>query len=61
VPIPNYTDIDISFSYDYFRTSLDFARMEHTTAYEMISQVIPVGNIMIDGQLSSPQVQEFIK
>jgi hypothetical protein len=60
-PVPNYTDVDLSFSYEVFHSAIDFATMDQSTAYEFIEQMIPVMIEMIDKQLSSPQLQEFIR
>ncbi|XP_033607656.1 UDP-glucuronosyltransferase 2B31 isoform X1 [Cryptotermes secundus] len=60
-PVPNYTDVDLSFSYEYFHSSFDFATMDQATPYELIEQMIPVVTEMVKKQLSSPQLQEFIR
>jgi hypothetical protein len=60
-PVPNYTDVDLSFSYEYFHSSFDFATMDQATAYEFIEQIIPVMAEVIEKQLTSPQLQEFIR
>jgi hypothetical protein len=60
-PVPNYTDVDLSFSYKYFHSALDFTAMGEASPYEAFDLFIPVMNKMVEYQLSSPQLQEFIR
>ncbi|PSN34576.1 hypothetical protein C0J52_18324 [Blattella germanica] len=60
-PIQNYTDIDISFSYGEFHSAFDFTSMEQISVYELASLSIPKMAKLTEDQLSSPQIQEFIR
>jgi hypothetical protein len=60
-PVPNYTDVDLSFSYKFLHSSFDFTTMDRITAYELIEQMVPFTTEMMEKQLSSPQLQEFIR
>ncbi|KAJ9595581.1 hypothetical protein L9F63_013249, partial [Diploptera punctata] len=61
VPVPNYTAVDLSFSYDYFRTAFDFSSMDQHTSFHLIEKVGPIMSKLADDQFNSPQLQEFIK
>jgi hypothetical protein len=60
-PVPNYTDVDLSFSYQHFHSSFDFATLHDITPYQFVEQMIPFTTEMMEKQLSSPQLQEFIR
>jgi hypothetical protein len=60
-PVPNYTDVDLSFSYKYFHSTLDMTAVGDASPYEAFDLFMPVMNKMVEYQLSSPQLQEFIR
>jgi hypothetical protein len=60
-PVPNYKDVDLSFSYKYFRAALDFAKMDLVTPYDFGEDIMNVMIHMVEEQCSSPQLQEFIR
>jgi hypothetical protein len=60
-PVPNYTDVDLSFSYKHFRSAFNFATMEQSSAYSFIEGIIVVMNQIVEKQWSSPQLQEFMR
>ncbi|PSN29738.1 hypothetical protein C0J52_27738 [Blattella germanica] len=60
-PIANYTDVDISFSYKLHRAQHDFEGMVSQSPYEFIFSQIYMQTNLVDQQLSSPQLQEFIR
>jgi hypothetical protein len=60
-PVPNYTDVDLSFSYDYFRSALNFATMDETSAYSFMEAIINVFTQILEKQWSSSQLQEFMR
>ncbi|XP_049808950.1 UDP-glucosyltransferase 2-like [Schistocerca nitens] len=57
----NFTEIDISASYKYLRTTSDWMGMAHWTAADMIFSWKRLGAALCEGELSSPEMQEFIK
>jgi hypothetical protein len=60
-PVPNYTDVDLSFSYKYFRSTLDATAMGDVSPYDVFDSLLSIMNKMVEDQLSSPQLQEFIR
>lgn len=60
-PVPNYKDVDLSFSYKYFRSAFDFAKMDLTSPYDFGEGIIQVLTQVVEDQHSSPQLQEFIR
>ncbi|KAJ4429683.1 hypothetical protein ANN_21884 [Periplaneta americana] len=60
-PVPNYTDVDISFSYANFKASLDFMKMNTISPYIYLQEAVPYVSQLMDKQLSSPPIQEFIR
>jgi hypothetical protein len=60
-PVPNYKDVDLSFSYENFHSTFDFAKMEQTSPYDIIKISIPTMSKIIEHQLNSPHLQEFIR
>jgi hypothetical protein len=58
-PVPNYTDVDLSFSYEYFRSAFDFATMDQTSEYSFMQGIISVMTQIVEQQWSSPQLQGF--
>jgi len=60
-PVPNYKDVDLSFSYKYFRSAFDFAKMDLVTPYDFSGGIITFMTQMVEQQYSSPQLQEFIR
>ncbi|XP_046993383.1 UDP-glucosyltransferase 2-like [Schistocerca americana] len=59
--IANFTEIDISASYKYLRTTSDWMAMAHWTATDMIFSWKRLGGGICEGDLSAPEMQEFIK
>ncbi|KAJ9584430.1 hypothetical protein L9F63_021223, partial [Diploptera punctata] len=59
--IPNYMDIDLSFSYAYYRRQFDLETWDNLSIYDVTLQLISGLIKLTDNQLSSPQVQQFIK
>ena len=60
-PVPNYKDVDLSFSYKLFHSAFDFAKMDLTTPYEFARDIIIFMTQLAEQQYSSPQLQEFIR
>jgi hypothetical protein len=60
-PVPNYRDVDLSFSYEYFRSAFDFAKMDLTSPYDFSGEVLTVMTTIVEKQCDSPQLQEFIR
>jgi hypothetical protein len=59
-PVPNYTDVDLSFSYKHFRSAFDFTQIDQSSPYFWENFII-VMNKVVDEQWSSPQLQEFMR
>lgn len=68
-PIENYTDIDLSFSYKYFRpppkdanANIEVLVMtERNTKFVFLENVIKATNAYTEDQLASEQIQSFVK
>jgi hypothetical protein len=60
-PVPNYKDVDLSFSYDLVKATFDFAKMDQTSGYDFTQQVILSMSKLSRIQLSSPQIHDFIR
>jgi hypothetical protein len=60
-PVPNYTDVDLSFSYSHFRSAFDFATMDQSSQYRFMGDIITVMTEIVEEQWSSPQLQEFMR
>ncbi|PSN52144.1 hypothetical protein C0J52_06460 [Blattella germanica] len=60
-PVANYTDIDMSFCYKIHRAVHDFESMDKMTPYEFVNLQVEFLPQLTDYQLSSPQLQEFIR
>ncbi|XP_068082930.1 UDP-glucosyltransferase 2-like [Anabrus simplex] len=61
VPLTNYTDVDISHSYELFRSRFDFASMSAMSGKEYMYTVSMYTVELCDKQLSSKSVQDFIR
>ncbi|PSN39981.1 hypothetical protein C0J52_20368, partial [Blattella germanica] len=61
VTIANYTDIDISFSYKFHKDEHNFEDMIHQKTIDFLHSQIILQPAIADLQLSSPQLQEFIR
>ncbi|KAI5739815.1 hypothetical protein M8J77_023736 [Diaphorina citri] len=63
-PMPNYTEIDISFTYNYWKSTAGEKRLINLDTkigpIEVVNSFISGTNILTDIQLGSPQVQKFI-
>jgi len=60
-PIPNYKDVDLSFSYKYFRSAFNFAKMDLVSPYDFGGGIMSVMTQIVEEQYNSPQLQEFIR
>jgi hypothetical protein len=60
-PVPNYQDVDLSFSYKMGLSTMDFAKTEKALPYDFVEQFITLMCKVVELQLSSPQIQEFIR
>jgi hypothetical protein len=60
-PVPNYTDVDLSSSYKFAGSLIDYTTLDEATPYEFVEQVMPVINKIVEHQLTSPQLQTFIR
>ncbi|XP_066999951.2 UDP-glucosyltransferase 2 isoform X1 [Anabrus simplex] len=60
-PPTNYTDVDLSFSYEYFHSRFDFARLPIMTGEEFVIAVSTYAIDLCDAQLSSKPLQDFIR
>ncbi|KAJ9584429.1 hypothetical protein L9F63_021222, partial [Diploptera punctata] len=59
--ISNYTDVDISFIYDYYQNEFDFANWDTASLYDVTFTMMNGLVKISDEELGSPSVQEFIK
>ncbi|XP_049956948.1 UDP-glycosyltransferase UGT5-like [Schistocerca serialis cubense] len=59
--IQNYTEIDLSNSYDYVKSAFDYVSMSDDSPVEMIKMWPVAGEKMCQMQIESPQVQAFIR
>ncbi|GLH16132.1 UDP-glucuronosyltransferase 2B15, partial [Gryllus bimaculatus] len=60
-PVANYTDVDISFSYEYFRLVITFADMSEVDPVTMLEMMTPGFIKLVDKQLSSEQIKDFLR
>ncbi|KAK7788697.1 hypothetical protein R5R35_012811 [Gryllus longicercus] len=60
-PVANYTDVDISFSYEYFRQVITFADMSEVDPVTMLEMMTPGFIKLVDKQLSSEQIKDFLR
>ncbi|XP_047110697.1 UDP-glycosyltransferase UGT5-like isoform X1 [Schistocerca piceifrons] len=59
--IQNYTEVDLSKSYDYVRSEFDFVSMSDLSPIELIDLWAPMTGKVCEMQLEFPQVQHFIQ
>ncbi|KAK7793475.1 hypothetical protein R5R35_010151 [Gryllus longicercus] len=59
-PVANYTDIDLSFSYEILR-NVKMADMEGMSGVKQMEVFLPVMHEIADAQLTSPQIQDFLR
>jgi hypothetical protein len=59
-PLPNYKDVDLSFSYELVNAGFDFTNMEKNSAYDNV-QLMSAMSKLSEIHLSSPQIQDFIR
>ncbi|XP_049809361.1 UDP-glycosyltransferase UGT5-like [Schistocerca nitens] len=59
--IQNYTEVDLSKSYDYVRSEIDFMSMSDVSPIEVIDLWASMTGKMCEIQLEFPQVQHFIR
>jgi hypothetical protein len=60
-PVGNYTDVDLSFMYDYVRKSVNFTDYQDVTAFGTVLRFALRIGFMCGLQLSSPAVQDFLR
>jgi hypothetical protein len=60
-PTENYTDVDLSFTYDYVRERCNFTDYQDLTAFGSTWRFSLYMGIVCQMHLGSPQIQEFIK
>jgi glucuronosyltransferase len=60
-PVPNYKDVDLSFTYKVSKDKFDFAKMDQTSGYDFMQKVILSMSKLPRLQLSSPQMRDFIR
>ncbi|XP_021942239.1 UDP-glucuronosyltransferase 2C1-like isoform X3 [Zootermopsis nevadensis] len=60
-PIGNYTDVDLSFMYDYVRGKLNFSDCQGITAFGTVLRFSLHVGIVCNMQLGSPAIQDFIR
>lgn len=60
-PTENYTDVDLSFTYDYLRERYNFTDYQGVTAFGLTLRFTLGVGIVCQMHLGSPQVQEFLK
>ncbi|XP_049862078.1 UDP-glucosyltransferase 2-like isoform X2 [Schistocerca gregaria] len=59
--IQNFTEIDLSMTYDYWRKTFDFTSMSDKSPVEIIATSSPTGNVMCEIQLESQQIKDFLR
>ncbi|XP_049958525.1 UDP-glucosyltransferase 2-like isoform X1 [Schistocerca serialis cubense] len=59
--ITNFTEIDISAAYNYLKTSTDWMATVHWTEIDMLFFWKQIGRAACESELSSPEMQQFIK
>jgi hypothetical protein len=60
-PVPNYQDVDLSFSYEMNVSTKDRAKENLTSPHDLIEQYISFLFKVAELQLSSPRIREFIR
>jgi hypothetical protein len=60
-PVPNYKDVDLSFTYELVKKNFDFVQMHQTSEYDFMEQIIIPVSKLPRLQLSSKQIQDFIR
>jgi hypothetical protein len=60
-PVPSYKDVDLFFTYEHLRAIFDFTNMDQTSGYDFARDVIPFLSKIPEIQLSSTQIQEFMR
>ncbi|XP_046994613.1 UDP-glycosyltransferase UGT5-like isoform X1 [Schistocerca americana] len=59
--IQNYSEIDLSMSYDYWRTKFDFVSMADQSPTETLTTWNPLGLAICEMQLESLQMKDFLR
>ncbi|XP_049808773.1 UDP-glycosyltransferase UGT5-like [Schistocerca nitens] len=59
--IQNYTEIDLSATYEYWKTSFDFVSMADKSPMEVMSTWTPAGKAICEIQLESQQIKDFLR
>ncbi|GLH16131.1 uncharacterized protein LOC108744108 [Gryllus bimaculatus] len=60
-PVANYSDVDLSFSYEDFRQSITFAGMADVNPIRMMKMMTPTLLSVTEKQLASKPIQDFLK
>jgi hypothetical protein len=60
-PVPNYTDVDLSFSYRYFHSVIRDTKSDLDTPYKCTETFLYAMTKTVENQLSSPLLQELIR
>ncbi|KAK7788698.1 hypothetical protein R5R35_012812 [Gryllus longicercus] len=60
-PVANYSDVDLSFSYEDFRQSITFAGMADVNPIRMMKMMTPTILSVTEKQLASKPIQDFLK
>ncbi|GFG28375.1 hypothetical protein Cfor_10539, partial [Coptotermes formosanus] len=60
-PVPNYQDVDLSFLYEIIFPTKDHTKLEQNSPYGSFESIISIMSKAVELQLSSPQIQEFIR
>jgi hypothetical protein len=60
-PVGNYTDVDLSFMYDYVRGKFNFSDYQDITAFGAVLRFSLQVGIGCNMELGSPAVQDFIR
>ncbi|XP_047113034.1 UDP-glycosyltransferase UGT5-like [Schistocerca piceifrons] len=59
--VQNYTEIDLSSTYDYWRATFDFTSMSETSPIALMSMMDEAGKRICELQLGSSQIKDFLR
>jgi hypothetical protein len=60
-PVPNYQDVDLSFAYEIQFPTRDPVKLDQNSPYTFVEQYIYTASKVVELQMSSPQIAEFIR
>ncbi|GFG36154.1 hypothetical protein Cfor_00736, partial [Coptotermes formosanus] len=60
-PVPNYQDVNLSFLYEIIFQTKDHTKLEKNSPYGFVEGFVSSMSKVVELQLSSPQIQEFIR